>query len=88
MIFQGLFGEGNFLSAMLNYGNSFLAKYDPTIKRYSYSMVYFMVGGLIHFYANNIKEKCQSKRLIINIIAKFCSFVTFVDGFAQQNKKR
>ena len=81
LIAQGFWGENNFVSSVLNYGNSFLSKYDPTIKRYSYSMVYFMFGGLIHCYAKNIKEKCANKKFIINLLSIVFILITITCSY-------
>lgn len=64
-----LWGQGNVLSKILNKGYSVISKYDPSVKRYSYSMVYFMFGGLLHYWSPKIKEKCINKKMFINILS-------------------
>ena len=66
-----MFGSGaaGLTNAISSLFNDFKYHYYPAFSTQAYALVYFMAGGLILFYAPQIKAKLASKKIFFNILS-------------------
>lgn len=77
MCINKIFGRNVISNTLTHLYDTFIFFFDPTIKRYSYSMAIFMLGGVLFYWLANNKEKILKHKLIINIFSPFI-FILFL----------